>query len=343
MALFQDGVILLEPDGKIRLIDSDAAEILGLTPETVAGQLLSEIWPEPALHKLQQQLAEGKPQAESEFVSTALKKQKTLSLRLGPLPASETPGQLLLVRDLTAVRRLETIERDFITNVSHELRTPLTSIKMAAESLQMGAIANEKLKARFLSNIQREADRLTRLLNELLVLSNVSGAETPLHLSSFELAGLVEDVMSTMTPHARVNDIELVCEAPDSLPEMLADRDRLLQVLINLVDNAIKCNRPNGSVTLRAATEGETVIFQVVDTGIGIPSLDLPRIFDRFFRVDKARSRVTGGTGLGLSLVKDIVESHSGTIDVESTINVGTTFTMRLPLKTPVEADDDTA
>lgn len=331
MALFQDGVLLLEPEGQIRFIDADAASILELEAESVSGQALALVWNEPTVQDLSTQLDQGAAQAEAEFVTTALSKQKTLSVRLTPLPPSEPPGRLLLVRDLTALRRLETIERDFITNVSHELRTPLTSIKMAAESLHMGAIDNEKLKARFLSNIQREADRLTHLLNELLVLANVSGVDTPLQMSEFGVADLVEDVISTMSHHANVNDIALLCETDEQLPQVQADRDRLLQVLINLVDNAIKCNRPNGSVTLKASADKEQVIFQVVDTGIGIPPLDLPRIFDRFFRVDKARSRVTGGTGLGLSLVKDIIEAHSGSIHVDSSINVGTTFTLHLP------------
>ena len=203
----------------------------------------------------------------------------------------------------------------------------------------MGAIENPKFKERFLSNIQREADRLTRLVNELLVISNLEDAKTTLHLSSFDLAGLLDDVMSTMEPHARVNDIELVGDFPSALPSMFADRDRVLQVLINLVDNAIKCNRPAGTVTLKVEVQEQSIHAQIVDTGIGIPDIDLPRIFNRFFRVDKSRSRVTGGTGLGLSIVKDIIEAHQGQIEVESTLNVGTTFHIYLPLRVTTEEE----
>lgn len=341
MALLEDGVLLLNQDGIVLFAGQTVSEILEL-PAECTQRALNQISSEPVVSQLLAKAIEQQAPQETEFVSVALPKQKTLYLSIEPyqLVDQSAGGWIVLVRDLTSIRRLESMERDFITNVSHELRTPLTSIKMAAESLQMGAIANEKFKERFLSNIQREADRLTRLVNELLVLSNVQDAKTALHLSTFELDGLLEDVMSTMQPHARVNDIGLESDFGKHLPIISADRDRVLQVLINLVDNAIKCNRPNGVVTLAAHSDPEQVTLKVTDTGIGIPSLDLPRIFDRFFRVDKARSRVTGGTGLGLSIVKDIIEAHGGQISVESTVNVGTTFTILLPVRTRIDEED---
>lgn len=338
MALFQDGVLLLNQGGIVLFADQAARDVLELGADCI-NQPLAGLSPEPVIGKLVSEALAQNAAQESEFVTSGLSNQKTLSVSVEPYDLADTgaTGWIVLARDLTSIRRLETIERDFITNVSHELRTPLTSIKMAAESLQMGAIANQKFKERFLSNIQREADRLTRLVNELLVLSNVSDAKTALHLSSFELDGLLEDVISTMSPHARVNDIGLENDFGSNLPIITADRDRVLQVLINLVDNAIKCNRPNGVVTVAAHSDGQEITLKVTDTGIGIPPLDLPRIFDRFFRVDKARSRVTGGTGLGLSIVKDIIEAHGGEIKVDSTVNVGTTFTIVLPVRTRVE------
>lgn len=341
MALFQDGVLLLNQDALILFVDQSACEILELQADCI-NLSLAALSPEPVIGKLVTAALEQNAAQEREFVTSGLSQQKTLLVSVEPYRLADTGaiGWIVLARDLTSIRRLETIERDFITNVSHELRTPLTSIKMAAESLQMGAIANQKFKEKFLSNIQREADRLTRLVNELLVLSNVQDAKTALHLSEFDLREMLEDVMSTMQPHARVNDIVLASDFGENLPTIIADRDRVLQVLINLVDNAIKCNRPNGVVTLAAASEGEQVTLKVTDTGIGIPSLDLPRIFDRFFRVDKARSRVTGGTGLGLSIVKDLIEAHGGTIGVDSTVNVGTTFTIVLPVKSALPPEE---
>ncbi len=334
MSLFQDAVLLLNQAGIIQFVDPLNFEVLEL-PEDALGQSLTDLDTEPMILQLVGAALEQHAPQTAEFVSEKLERQKTLALSIEPYELSDgsAAGWIMITRDLTSLRRLESIERDFITNVSHELRTPLTSIKMAAESLQMGAIANEKFKERFLSNIQRDADRLTRLVNELLVLANVQDAKTALHLASFGLDELLDDVASAMTPHARVNDIALESQFAPNLPIINADRDRLRQVLVNLIDNAIKCNRPNGIVTLAAESDATQVTLKVTDTGIGIPSIDLPRIFDRFFRVDKARSRVTGGTGLGLSLVKDIIEAHGGDIRVESTVNVGTTFTIELPIR----------
>ncbi len=330
MSLFQDGVLILNAEGQLLTASLEAQEILDLsTPDTELFDQVNQKYIQPLREAAHSQQA---PQ-ERELVVKQPNRTRSLSVRVESIKEGEQQRWLVLLRDLTAVKRLESVEREFITNVSHELRTPLTSIKMAAESLQMGAMTNEKFKERFLSNIQREADRLTRLVNELLVLSNVQDAKTALHPSSFGLEDLLQDVMSTMEPHARVNDIELVQEGQTTGVSLYADRDRILQVLINLVDNAIKCNRPNGSVTLKSDFDNQRIQFSIRDTGIGIPPIDLPHIFDRFFRVDKSRSRVTGGTGLGLSIVKDIIEAHGGEIRVESEVNLGTTFIIDLPLR----------
>ncbi|PIQ27679.1 PAS domain-containing sensor histidine kinase [bacterium (Candidatus Blackallbacteria) CG17_big_fil_post_rev_8_21_14_2_50_48_46] len=338
MALVQSGVLLLDLAGQIQSADPEAQAILESGSELI-GKSLAELWPDSPLPSLWAEASTGQ-EASQEFVTNWTARPKNIFVSLRAFSAQER-GFLVLIQDLSAVRRLESIEREFITNVSHELRTPLTSIKMAAESLQMGAIVNPKLKDKFLSNIQREADRLTRLVNELIILANIEETGTSLHISAFDLFEVLDDVSSTMSHHSKVNDIDMVNDYPSSLPIISADRDRLSQVLINLVDNAIKCNRPNGTVTLHAHVEGEEAVIEVTDTGIGIPKIDLPRIFDRFFRVDKARSRVTGGTGLGLSIVKDIIEAHGGTISVNSVVNIGTTFTIRLPLKARVHKDVD--
>lgn len=311
MATYRGGVVWFDAAGQVRFQDAFAQEVLVGDP--TADPALAELWQSGGS-------VEFCPAQNPELAVLA---------SLYPVP----DGKLLVLSDVTPLRRLESLQREFIANVSHELRTPLTAVRMAAESLQMGAISDERLKSKFLSNIQREADRLTRLVNELLVLANVDGGKMALQLSCFDPVELFQDVMSTMEHHAELNDIRLVGDFPDTLPCLEADRDRLQQILINLTDNAIKCNRPNGSVTLRAVADDEGLQIQVADTGIGIPAIDLPRIFERFFRVDKARSRVTGGTGLGLSIVKDLIEAHGGHIDVTSEIDVGTTFTIRLYYK----------
>jgi signal transduction histidine kinase len=243
---------------------------------------------------------------------------------------------LVSVHDWSAVYKLGNMQQDFVANVSHELRTPLTAIRMAAESLHMGAMKDERMRAKFLNNIQGEADRLTRLVNELLTVANLMGRPV-LHMSAFDLQQLAEQVESTLEHHAKLANVQLIVRCPDDVPAIEADRDRLQQVLINLVDNAIKFTPASGAVTLdiSSAKNGQEVRCQVIDSGIGIPPIDLPRIFERFYRVDKARSRVTGGVGLGLSIVKDIIEAHHGKITVTSEVNKGTTFTIELPVKQP--------
>lgn len=335
MTNFIDGVALLNHSGEVCYFDSLSSEILELVPEDAYGKTLISLLPYEAIEGLWNDVQAEQTYQSCDLVSTWTEKQKDMSISMAPytLPP-DVKGFVVLFRDLTAVKRLETMQRDFITNISHELRTPLTSIKMAAESLQLGAINDQRLKQKFLSNIQRESDRLTRLVNELLVLSNVQDARAMLNMSSFDPVRLFQDVTITMEHHADLNDLQLVSDFPAILPTLKADRDRINQVLINLIDNAIKCNKPNGTVTLHAHQNDNHLVIKVIDTGIGIPNIDRNRIFNRFFRVDKSRSRVTGGTGLGLSIVKDIIEAHDGTIDVESTLNVGTTFTISLPIST---------
>lgn len=242
----------------------------------------------------------------------------------------------LSVHDWSPVYKLGSMQQDFVANVSHELRTPLTAIRMAAESLHMGAMMDARMRDKFLNNIQGEADRLTRLVNELLTVANLMGRPV-LHTSRFDLQSLADEVESTLSHHAKLANVILVVRCPEEVPAIQADRDRLQQVLINLVDNAIKFTPASGTVTLdiRHDAGAQGVVCQVIDSGIGIPPIDLPRIFERFYRVDKARSRVTGGVGLGLSIVKDIIEAHHGRIEVTSEVNKGTTFTIHLPVDQP--------
>ena len=330
-----DGIIFLSKDKKILFINQKAKDILNLV-EAEQPEDISKILSDDCFVQGLEEFFKNNVPVYKEFVSQCFE-NKIFSFSIEPCGDSIKIGNnkvkgILILKDLTKIKQLETLQRDFITNVSHELRTPLTSIRMASESLQMGAISDNKLKNKFLSNIQREADRLTRLVNELLVLAELDNKPT-LHLSVFDPLLVLQDVVTTMEHHAALNDIKLIPELPLSLPLLEGDKDRIQQVLINLVDNAIKCNKPNGSVTLQAVRKDENIEIQVIDTGIGIPGIDVSRIFERFFRVDKARSRVTGGTGLGLSIVKDLIEAHGGTINVQSIIDVGTTFTILLPLK----------
>lgn len=337
MSEFKNGVILIDENSSIQYIDEIASSVLGLNEDSTDKKLDSLINDE-SFHQLIKQSIETNSSSSSE-IYPEWAREKTLFVKITPYQTKNDKGFMIVVTDLTSLRRLEGMQKEFVANVSHELRTPLTSIKMAAESLQLGAISDDRMKDKFLSNIQREADRLTRLVNELLVLANLDNKVT-LHISGFNPGELLSDVVTVMRHHASLNDITLIDDFEEELPLMQADKDRIQQVIINLTDNAIKCNRQNGKVTLSARPEGDYLTVKVKDTGIGIHKVDIDKIFDRFFRVDRSRSRVTGGTGLGLSIVKDIIVAHGGSINVESEVDVGTTFIIKLPFKSNVPQEE---
>lgn len=238
------------------------------------------------------------------------------------------PRYLLIAQDITARRRLETMRRDFVANVSHELRTPLASIRAMAETLQDGALSDPAVAGKFLATIVNETDRLARISEDLLVLSDAE-SHAP-EKSIVDLSELIDLVVSRSRPQAERAGLTLAADIAHGM-KVPANRDQIEQVLVNLIDNAIKYTGEGGAVGVRAALQGNFVEVRVSDTGIGIMSQDLPRIFERFYRVDRARSRQSGGTGLGLSIVKHIVECHQGTVAVESEYNHGSTFTFTLP------------
>ena len=327
-----DGLLVLGADGSIVRQNRAFVQALSDMPRENGQERVAALLAEP---EVQAAIAQARADGESRTVE--LIDPDWWHNRTVAVTAMKHGDEVLVgVHDWTAVYKLGSMQQDFVANVSHELRTPLTAIRMAAESLHMGAMKDERMRAKFLNNIQGEADRLTRLVNELLTVANLMGRPV-LHMSNFEVQTLAEQVEGTLEHHAKLANVQLVVRCPDDVPMIEADRDRLQQVLINLVDNAIKFTPASGTVTLDIASQkdGQEVRCKVIDSGIGIPPIDLPRIFERFYRVDKARSRVTGGVGLGLSIVKDIIEAHHGKITVTSEVNKGTTFTIELPVKQP--------
>lgn len=235
---------------------------------------------------------------------------------------------ILVVHDVTELRRLETVRRDFVANVSHELRTPLTSIRAMAETLQDGAMQDASVACHFLKTIIDETGRLTRISEDLLHLSQAESLSP--EKMKFNLAELCEEVANRLKMQALKAGLRLNTELPARL-EVTANHDQIEQVLVNLLDNAIKYTPNGGEVRLIAEKQGDHAVVRVRDTGIGIMPEDVPRIFERFYRVDKARSRQSGGTGLGLSIVRHIVEAHGGQVRVESEINRGSAFIFTLP------------
>jgi two-component system phosphate regulon sensor histidine kinase PhoR len=316
----EDAVLLADAKGHVRLSNSVAASLFG-TPQgdTLLAHTLSA-----DLEELYRSAVRRQAGIEREVTLSHLL-PRTLQVRITPVGDGEF---LLVLRELTELRRLERVRRDFVANVSHELRTPLTSIKAMAETLLDGALGDEAVAPRFLQTIIRESDRLVRLSADLLDLSRVE-ARGP-EKDPTDLASLVADVAARLGPQAQKADITLTntLRTPLVVP---ADRDEMAQVLVNLLDNAIAYTPRGGLVTLSAHETPDSVTLSVADTGIGILTHDIPRLFERFYRADKARSRASGGTGLGLSIVKHIVENHGGTVAVESEYNRGSVFSFTLP------------
>jgi len=232
------------------------------------------------------------------------------------------------------LHRLEQVRKDFVANVSHELRTPLTAIRGYVEALQDGGKDQPEQLDRFLEIIKANAERLNLIIIDLLLLSKIESGQIPLMQEPVALAGLIDRTVGLLRHLIEQNQHAVVMNIPPGMPPVLGDEERLGQVFSNLLDNAIKYTPEKGTITISAVADEKFVEVSVADTGIGIPPQDLPRIFERFYRVDKARSRELGGTGLGLSIVKHLVEGHGGTVFVESLPGKGARFVVRLPLAT---------
>jgi len=236
---------------------------------------------------------------------------------------------LVTLQDITNVRRLEKVRQDFIANVSHELRTPIASLKAIVETLQNGAIANKNVAKDFLNRMQVEADKLAQMVNELSELTRIESDNFSLRVHPIDMDVVIKRTTERLKAQAERAQIQVKLEVPQNIPTVLGDDNRLEQVLVNILHNAIKFTPPRGIITVAAKSESDNLLISVNDTGIGIPPDDLPRIFERFYKVDKARSG--GGTGLGLAIAKHIIIAHNGRIWAESTENKGSTFFFTLP------------
>ena len=256
---------------------------------------------------------------------------RSFRLQVAPLTGPDEPGLVILLYDITDLERLERIRTDFVANVSHELRTPLASIRGYAETLLEGALDDAQNRRRFVEIIDAHATRLNNIASDLLALSELeSGA--PAEPVRIPLADSIHAALRTVEREAHLRGVKLMEEPQEDDVVILGNKAKFEQALINLLDNAIKFNRSGGSVTVASQTSDDGVRVSISDTGIGIPSQDLPRIFERFYRVDKARSRESGGTGLGLAIVKHIVLAHGGRVWCESELGNGASFHFTLPL-----------
>jgi two-component system phosphate regulon sensor histidine kinase PhoR len=244
--------------------------------------------------------------------------------------ASHT-GAILTIQDITNIKKLEQIRTEFVSNVTHELKTPLTSIRGFVETLRNGAFEDKNVAEKFLQIIDIEAERLYMLISDILQLSEIENRTVDENIKPHDLKLLMEQILPILNEAASKKNIKITCDIECGL-KLRANSDRIKQLMINLIDNAIKYNKESGSVNIRVCRSEGRLIIRVSDIGIGIPAEHIPRIFERFYRVDKGRSRSMGGTGLGLSIVKHIVNLYNGDISVKSTPSEGTEFIVQLPL-----------
>ncbi|HYG60331.1 MAG TPA: phosphate regulon sensor histidine kinase PhoR [Symbiobacteriaceae bacterium] len=323
-----DGVLLLDSKKRIITINPAAQGMFGITEREAIGRDHLEITHHFDLEQLLTRvLRTGEPDMLE--IKRARPEEQILEARLAPL--GDGQGVLIVLGDITRARKLEHMRTEFVSNVTHELRTPLTSIRGFAETLLEGALDDPDTARHFVGIIKRESEHLGQLIEDVLDLSRIESGKMRMNKEPVHLPTLAEETVGRFFPRAEKQGVDLRIDIPAALAPIAGDHARLAQVLINLVDNALKYTPAGGSVTVSAEELGTMVRIRVSDTGTGIPRANLPRLFERFYRVDKARSRATGGTGLGLSIVKHIVESHGGTIGVESDLGKGTTFTFTLP------------
>ena len=327
-----EGVLAIDGRRCILGINRAAADLLDVEAEQAAGRPLQDVIRNPDLRRFALTAIDCREPVEDDLLLRGIR-DRTIRLRGTALrDASGDGGAVIVLNDVTEVQRLENVRRDFVANVSHELKTPVASIKGFVETLLDGALDDRNDARRFLGIVARQADRLAAIIEDLLALSRIEQSETSgkLPLDPQPLAGILVTASDDCRPRAVERSIRLEVDCPPDLI-VTVNGPLLEQAVINLVDNAIKYSEAGKAVWLSADNDATGPAIRVRDEGCGIAAEHLPRLFERFYRVDKARSRVLGGTGLGLSIVKHIVQAHAGTIVVESTPGVGTTFTIRLP------------
>ena len=336
------------PDSHIRFSNRAAHDLLELSEETdFQAKPLLEFSRHPVLHELVRAVLDSPPGAEALSQEIEIEGQPPRSVAVSAIQMNVSPqspvwheehpalngqavsGVILALHDLTELKQLEAIRADFVANVSHELRTPLTAIKGYAETLLNGALDDPPMVTRFLAIIDRHSERLSRLIDDLLTLSDLELGKTELRHDRLVCGQLIDEVFELVKDKAASGQVRLSAAVPESLPSLSGDPDRLHQVLLNLVDNAVKYTPTGGRVTVSARVAAASSVpdgngdgtgpadrgwleVAVADTGCGIPEADIPRLTQRFYRVDKARSRELGGTGLGLAIVKHIVQAHGG-------------------------------
>ena len=344
MNQMQNGIIAVDENLKVILVTPVAKKLLGIvgTPE---GKLISDASKDVRLDGVfNEAMRQGGVYTNEVAARTAVGRgHRPLRLYVSPMRNDgRVVGALAMVEDITEIRRLEQVRTDFAANVSHELKTPLTSIRGFVETLENGAIDNPPMAHKFLKIIMLETERLTRLINDILSISKLESGQDEVSIERLRLDKMAYDVADMLSIHAGEKEVTINCHLNKEPVMIMGNSDRIEQMLINLIENGIKYNKPGGSVTVQVFSNGMEANVAISDTGIGIAEENLPRLFERFYRVDKGRSRQMGGTGLGLAIVKHIVRSMNGEIEVHSKLGEGTEFLITLPLAPKDDPNKDT-
>jgi two-component system phosphate regulon sensor histidine kinase PhoR len=330
-----DGVLITDNLGYVNLVNPAALRLLKSTDDQTISRPFATVVRHHHLIELWQRCrAQGREQIEAVEIGSDLFLQAVVT----PFQRFGAAGYLVILQDLTQVRRLQTMRRDFISNLSHELRSPLASLRAVVETLQGGALDDPPAAARFLERAEREVDTMTQMVEELMELSQIESGQVRLRLERVAVADLIAVPLERLRPQAERGNLTLSVDIPADLAMVLVDRERIQQVITNLLHNAIKFTQPGGAVFIfareetRAARHTSEVVVEVRDTGIGISRQDLLRVFERFYKSDRARTRSRGGTGLGLAIARHIIEAHDGVIWVQSKEGRGSSFFFTLPI-----------
>jgi two-component system phosphate regulon sensor histidine kinase PhoR len=336
-----EGVAVIDAGEHLAYCNGAFAEIAGMQAAQAEGRPILEVIREPQIVELVRRAIRGEEDLRGE-IQAGGHRRRVFALAVSPVSSSRREaektamagrmGAVVVLHEITELRRLEQVRKDFVANVSHELKTPLTSIQGFAETLLGGALDDPENSRRFVEIIRNHALRLSRLTDDLLKLSRIEAGKLDLELQPVSLAHVIEATVEATRSRAEAGGLSIAVDCPPGLPRVQADSSLLREVLQNLLDNAVQYTPPGGRIEIRAEREGDFVAVSVADTGIGIPQAEQQRIFERFYRVDPARSRELGSTGLGLAIVKHIVEAHGGSVGVESVVGRGSKFTFRVPL-----------
>jgi two-component system phosphate regulon sensor histidine kinase PhoR len=326
-----EGVLAINANGVVMLANDAACRMFSLSLNDIRGRKLIDIVRIPELHRSIERTQQHSTFSKTEF-TTLTDPKRRLSARVSVLAKQSHPGVAVVLHDVTELRQLETMRQDFVANVSHELKTPLSSIKAYTETLKLGAIHDQEKNMHFVERIESQALQLERQIQDLLELARVESGTAAFRISDVPINAVCQKCFDQFTPHAESNHVRLQLDLVTESPIVRADQDAIETIVKNLVVNAIHYTPAGGLVTIETNVERDQAIIRVSDTGIGISPDQQARIFERFYRVDRARSREKGGTGLGLAIVKHLTQAFGGSVQLESQIGKGSRFQVRLPL-----------